>query len=174
VRCGKFGHDDPVTEHLERPLTESVWDYPRPPAVVGSTEHVVVELGGAVIADSRRTVRVLETSHPPVYYIPREDIAPGLFSPTPGTTYCEFKGTASYFDLVCPNGHVVRRAAWHYPAPTPEYAALTGMVAFYPGRVDRGTVDGQLVVPQEGDFYGGWVTDRVTGPFKGAPGTTGW
>jgi uncharacterized protein (DUF427 family) len=169
-----LGDDVPVTEHAEEIVTESVWDYPRPPAVVRSAEHVVVHLSGWVIADTRSALRVLETSHPPVYYLPRTDIAPGLLSHAEGTTYCEFKGTAAYFDLVCPNGRVVRRAAWHFPTPTPGFEALVGHVAFYPGRMDRCTVDGEVVRPQEGDFYGGWVTSHITGPFKGGPGTLGW
>lgn len=153
---------------------ESVWDYPRPPALVPSPDVVTVELAGQVVASSRRTLRVLETSHPPVYYIPRADIAPGFLREASGTTWCEFKGRASYFDLVCPNGRVVRSAAWHYPDPSPGYEALVGHLAFYPGRVDRCTVDGETVLAQEGDFYGGWVTSRVSGPFKGGAGTYGW
>jgi uncharacterized protein (DUF427 family) len=154
--------------------SESVWDYPRPPIVAPSHSHVVIELEGEVVADTRRSVRVLETSHPPVYYIPLEDIAPGFLLPVPGTTWCEFKGSASYFDVVAPSGRVVARAAWHYPQPTVGYEALVDHVAFYPGRMDRCTVDGEAVVAQPGDFYGGWITSKVTGPFKGAPGTRGW
>ena len=156
------------------PGQESVWDYPRPPSALVTPRHVLVEFGGQVVADTRRAIRVCETSHPPVYYIPRADVAPGFLTPAPGTTWCEFKGRAAYFDVVCPNGRVVRRAAWHYPAPRPGYEALTGHIAFYPGRVDRCLVDGEAVQAQEGDFYGGWITSRVTGPFKGAAGTYGW
>lgn len=154
--------------------TESVWDYPRPPLVVPSHEHVVVDLDGEVVVDTRRSLRVLETSHPPVYYVPVDDVAAGLLTPVPGTTWCEFKGTASYFDVAGASGRTLPRAAWHYPRPTSGYEALTGHVALYPGRMDRCTVDGEVVVAQPGDFYGGWITSHVTGPFKGAPGTSGW
>jgi uncharacterized protein (DUF427 family) len=154
--------------------TESVWDYPRPPIVVPSHERVTIELDGEIVADTERGLRVLETSHPPVYYLPREALVPGLLRPVRGTTWCEFKGTASYFDVTSPGGRVVPRAAWHFPQPTAGYEALVGHVAFYPGRMDRCAVDGETVVAQPGDFYGGWITGKVTGPFKGAPGTSGW
>jgi uncharacterized protein (DUF427 family) len=174
VKSPRLGDDVTVTEPAFRPATESVWSYPRPPVVLASAEHVLVEFGGSVIVDSRRTVRVLETSHPPGYYVPREDIAPGSLLAVPGTTCCEFKGQASYFDVVGRNGRVARRAAWHFPTPTPGFEALTGHVAFYPGRMDGCFVDGEAVQAQPGDFYGGWITSRVSGPFKGAPGTSGW
>ncbi len=170
----RLGDDGPVTEHLQAAPTESVWDYPRPPLVVGSAELVTIEFGGSMIVETRRAVRVLETSHPPAYYVPREDIAPGALAAAVGQTLCEFKGLASYFDVVGRNGKVARRAAWHFPSPTPGYEALAGHVSFYPGRMDRCTVDGELVRAQEGDFYGGWITQRVRGPFKGAAGTAGW
>lgn len=174
MKPGAVGHHDPVTEPATRPKTESVWSYPRPPAVVGSAELVQIDFGGSVIVESRRTVRVLETSHPPVYYVPREDVAPGTLVAVPGSTYCEFKGHAAYFDVVGRNGRIARRAAWHYPTPAPGYEGLTGLVAFYPARMDHCTVDGERVQPQAGDFYGGWITSRVSGPFKGAPGTAAW
>lgn len=169
-------HGDPglVEDDADRAHDESVWDYPRPPIVVPSPERVVVEVGSQIVADSRRTLRVLETSHPPVYYVPLDDVVPGVLRPVTGTTWCEYKGTASYFDVVCSDGRVIPRAAWHYPRPTAGYEALSGHVAFYPGLMDRCTVDGEVVVAQPGDFYGGWITSRVTGPFKGAPGTRGW
>ena len=163
-----------MSEDLDESTPESVWDYPRPPIVVPSGEHVVIELDGEVVVDTRRSLRVLETSHPPVHYVPADDIAPGLVRAVSGTTWCEFKGTASYFDVVGPSGRVEPRAAWHYPQPTAGYEALLDHVAFYPGRMDRCTVDGEEVVAQPGDFYGGWITSKVTGPFKGAAGTAGW
>ena len=163
-----------MKDDVDRASTESVWDYPRPPILVPSGERVVIELDGEIVADTRRSLRVLETSHPPVYYLPAEAIAPGLLRPTPGSSWCEFKGSASYFDLACPSGRVDPRAAWHYPQPTTGYEALVGHVAFYPGRMDRCTVDGETVLAQLGDFYGGWITSKVTGPFKGAQGTAGW
>jgi uncharacterized protein (DUF427 family) len=157
----------------EPPAAESVWDYPRPPAVRADGERVVVELGGVVVADTRGALRVLETSHPPVYYLPRADIRDGALVPVTGTSWCEFKGTATYLDVV--GGDVRRpRAAWEYPEPSAGYEALRDHVAFYPGRMDRCTVEGEVVRAQEGDFYGGWITARVTGPFKGGPGTRGW
>ena len=152
---------------------ESVWDYPRPPSVEPSVEHVVVTLGGITIVDTTRSFRVCETSHPPTYYLPIETFADGVLRPTAGTTWCEYKGEASYLDLVTPE-RTVPAGAWTYRTPNPAYRDLVDHVAIYPGRVDGCTVDGEAVVAQEGDFYGGWITSRVTGPFKGAPGTLGW
>ncbi|WP_240640939.1 DUF427 domain-containing protein [Nocardioides ferulae] len=163
-----------MNDEAERTGTESVWDYPRPPVVLPSSEHVVIELGGEIVVDTRRSLRVLETSHPPVYYVPRADVAAGLLRAVPGATWCEFKGAAAYFDVVAPDGRVLPRAAWHYPEPTAGFEALVAHVAFYPGRMDRCTVEDETVQAQEGDFYGGWITSWVTGPFKGAPGTRGW
>lgn len=163
-----------MSDDVDRAGTESVWDYPRPPSVVQSRERVVIELDGEIVADTRRSLRVLETSHPPVYYVPGEAIAPGVLRSVAGTTWCEFKGSASYFDVACRSGRVAPRAAWRYPQPSAGYEALGGHVAFYPGRMDRCTVDDETVVAQLGDFYGGWITSKVTGPFKGTPGTGGW
>ena len=163
-----------MSDDVDRAGTESVWDYPRPPIVVPSRERVVIELDGEIVVETQRSLRVLETSHPPGYYVPAEAIASGLLTPVSGTSWCEFKGHASYFDVICPSGRVVPRAAWHYPQPTAGYEVLVGHVAFYPGRMDRCTVDEETVVAQQGDFYGGWITSKVTGPFKGAPGTRGW
>jgi uncharacterized protein (DUF427 family) len=163
-----------VSEDIGREAAESVWDYPRPPVAVPSREHVVIEVDGEIVVDTRRSLRVLETSHPPVYYVPGSAIAAGALRPVSGTTWCEFKGSASYFDVVAPSGRVLPRAAWHYPEPSPGFEALLGHVAFYPGRMGRCTVDDEAVVAQEGDFYGGCITSKVTGPFKGAPGTAGW
>jgi uncharacterized protein (DUF427 family) len=155
------------------PGQESVWEYPRPPRVEASTETVEVVLGGVVVARSSETLRVLETSHPPTYYLPLAAYAEGSLRPVPGTTFCEFKGRASYFDVVTPD-RAAARAAWTYPDPTAGFEALLGHVAVMPALMDRCTVDGEVVRPQEGGFYGGWITDRVVGPFKGGPGTVGW
>ena len=155
------------------PGQESVWDYPRPPAVQPSTEHVVVELGGMVVVDTRRALRVLETSHPPGYYLPVTDVAPGALVAAAGTSVCEWKGVARYYDLVAGDARAPR-AAWGYDDPWPGYEALRGHVALYPDRVERCLVEGERVRAQGGGFYGGWVTDRVVGPFKGAAGTLGW
>ena len=156
------------------PGQESVWDYPRPPRVEPTSEHVVVVLGGAVVADSRRALRVLETSHPPAYYLPLEDVAPGALRPAAGESWCEYKGLAAYLDLVGGRGRVAARAAWTYPRPSPGYEDLQGTVSLYPALVDACTVDGEAVRAQEGGFYGGWITSRVVGPFKGGPGSRGW
>jgi uncharacterized protein (DUF427 family) len=118
-------------------------------------------------------VRVCETSHPPVYYVPREDIAPGVLEPGSGASFCEWKGAATYWDLVV-DGRRVPQAGWSYEDPTPGYEHLRGAVAFYPGKVDRALVDGEPARPQAGGFYGGWITADVAGPFKGEPGTLGW
>ncbi len=155
------------------PGQESVWDYPRPPRVEPSEELVEVRLGGRVIARSSRTLRVLETSHPPTYYLPADAFEPGVLRPVAGRTHCEFKGVAAYYDLVAGDA-VAERAAWTYPSPTPGFESVRGHVAVMPGAVDSCTVDGEVVRPQEGGFYGGWVTSRVVGPFKGGPGTWGW
>lgn len=155
------------------PGQESVWGYPRPPRVERSARHVVVELGGLVVVDTVRALRVLETSHPPSWYLPLDDVRPGVLVPVGGTTTCEFKGTAHYFDVVA-GPRREPRAAWRYPDPAPGYEALRDHVALYPGRMDRCAVDGIEVAPQEGGFYGGWVTPDVVGPFKGGPGSWGW
>jgi uncharacterized protein (DUF427 family) len=152
---------------------ESVWDYPRPPRVEASGETVVIELGGDVVARTTTSLRVLETSHPPTYYVPIEVFAEGTLRAVTGTTYCEFKGTAAYVDLVTPT-RTAGRAGWTYPHPSPGYEQLAGFVAVMPGLVDRCTVDGEEVTAQAGGFYGGWITSRVVGPFKGEPGTLGW
>jgi uncharacterized protein (DUF427 family) len=154
-------------------LTESVWDYPRPPRVEASTRRVRVVHGGVAVADTTRAVRVLETSHPPVYYIPPEDVRGELLRPSRRHTLCEFKGQAGYYDLEV-GGQTVHDAAWYYPDPSPGYEAIRDHVAFYPGRVDSCFVDEEQVRAQEGDFYGGWVTAEIVGPFKGGPGTAGW
>lgn len=158
------------------PGQESAWDYPRPPAVDAVDEHVVVRApDGSVVAESDRPVRVLETSHPPGYYLPRADVDTDLLRPQAAPrTVCEFKGAATYWDLHLPDGTVVADVGWSYEEPTPGFAAIAGHVTVYPERVGTCSVDGEQVVPQEGAFYGGWITSRVVGPFKGAPGTMFW
>ncbi len=155
------------------PGQESVWDYPRPPRVERSTRLVVVELGGVEVCRTTSALRVLETSHPPVWYLPVRDWAPGALQAAAGTSYCEFKGIAHYLDVVGGERRA-DRAAWTYPDPVEGFSELAKTAAVYPGRMDACTVDGEPVRPQEGGFYGGWVTDDVVGPFKGAPGTLGW
>jgi uncharacterized protein (DUF427 family) len=156
------------------PGQESVWDYPRPPRLEESKKHIKVIFNGVVIAETERAKRVLETSHPPVYYIPPEDVKlEQYFSPTPRTTFCEWKGAASYYTITVAN-KTVRDAAWYYHNPTHPYEALVDHVAFYPGKMDACLVNDERVQAQEGDFYGGWVTDNIVGPFKGGAGTGGW
>ncbi len=150
-----------------------MWDYPRPPRVEDSGRRVRVVVGGATVVDTRRSKRVLETSSPPVYYVPMSGVDMAYLRPATGTTFCEWKGTAAYFDVVV-GERASRRAAWAYPEPSPGYEALRGHVAFYPGRVDACYVDDERVRPQPGQYYGGWVTDEIVGPFKGEPGTEGW
>jgi uncharacterized protein (DUF427 family) len=153
--------------------TESVWDYPRPPRLEATERHVEVVCGGQIIAETRRALRILETSHPPVYYIPPEDVRMDLLIPSTRHTYCEYKGEASYWTIKA-GGQEVRDAAWSYPNPNPPYEALRNYLAFYAGRVEECRVDGERVQPQAGDFYGGWITADLVGPFKGGPGTAFW
>jgi uncharacterized protein (DUF427 family) len=135
--------------------------------------RIVVELGGRVLADTTRAVRVCETSHPPVYYVPRDDIAEGVLEPAPGGSWCEWKGAATYWDAVI-DGRRFPVVGWSYEDPSRGYEQMRGAVAFYADRVDRALVDGEAVRPQPGGFYGGWITAEVAGPFKGGPGTLGW
>jgi len=152
--------------------TESVWDYPRPPRVEPTAARIVIRLGGEIVADTTDAVRVLETSHPPVYYLPRSAFAEGALDPAAGSSFCEYKGAARYLS-VRGGAEVADRAAWYYPDPSDGYGELADRVAVYPARMDSCEVDGERVTPQEGDFYGGWITSQITGPFKGAAGTAG-
>ncbi len=157
--------------------TESVWDYPRPPRLEPTARRLRIVHRGVVIADATSAFRILETSHPPVYYLPPADIAMHLLKPsTRRGSFCEFKGIAQYWNLALTgeNTELVPDVAWSYAQPTGSYAALAGYLAFYASRVDECTVDGERVLAQPGDFYGGWITSDLTGPFKGAPGTLGW
>ena len=151
------------------PGQESVWDYPRPPALVASDRHVVVRRAGTLVADTRRAFRVLETSHPPTWYVHPDDVAEGVLSPSPtSSTWCEWKGPATYHDVLG-----LTAAAWSYDDPTPGFVDLAGYLAFSPSRLEC-SVDGERAVPQDGGFYAGWITQDVVGPFKGGPGTLGW
>jgi uncharacterized protein (DUF427 family) len=163
----------PSTTAEPGPGRESVWDYPRPPRLERSSENVRVELGGVVVARTDAALRVLETSHPPVYYLPADCFVGDSLSATTRATWCEFKGRAVYWDLSA-GGLTAAHAAWSYPRPAPGYEALVGHLAVYPSRVDGCWVGAQRVSAQEGDFYGGWITADIVGPFKGAPGTRGW
>jgi uncharacterized protein (DUF427 family) len=150
-----------------------VWDYPRPPRVEVAYRQVVVRLGGAVLVETGVALRVLETSHPPTWYLPRAAFRDGTLRPAEGTSSCEFKGLARYLDVIV-GDRVAERAAWYYPDPTAGFESLRDHVALYPAAMDLVTVDGVAVQPQEGGFYGGWITPDVVGPFKGGPGSRGW
>jgi uncharacterized protein (DUF427 family) len=152
---------------------ESVWDYPRPPRLERVDRRVAIVLGGALILETTDVVRVLETSHPPVYYLPIAAFAAGALSAGEGASFCEFKGAARYLD-VRGGGQLRPRAAWNYPHPSAGFTELADRVAVYPAAMDRCTVDGEVVEPQPGGFYGGWVTSDIAGPFKGIPGSMGW
>jgi uncharacterized protein (DUF427 family) len=154
------------------PGQESVWDYPRPPRIEPDERRVRVILEDVVVADTRRALKVLETSQPPAFYLPLEDIDRRRLAAAAGTTFCEWKGTAAYCDVVA-GERLAARAAWHYPEPTPPFLALIGHVAFYPARVDCFVGD-ERARAQGGDYYGGWITDEIVGPFKGGPGTEDW
>ncbi len=153
--------------------SERVADYPRPPAIERVDRHIRATLAGRVIAETRRPIRVLETFHPPVFYIPPQDVVAEFLVPSPHRSFCEYKGEARYYSLLVDG---VRRdnAAWYYPHPSAGYADLADHVAFYAWALDEATVDGEQVEPQPGHFYGGWITHEIEGPFKGEPGTLGW
>ena len=155
------------------PGQESVWDYPRPPRIESSTRHIRVIFNGVTIADSQRTFRVLETSHPPVYYIPLADVQQEYLVPTQRSTFCEWKGAASYYNLVV-GDRQASNAVWYYPQPTERFQSIQGCIALYPSQMDACYVDDEPVQAQAGDFYGGWITKDIVGPFKGGAGTWGW
>jgi uncharacterized protein (DUF427 family) len=152
---------------------ESAWEYPRPPRLERTSARLVVVLDGVTIADTTRAYRVLETSHPPNYYFPPDDVASGVLVRSGGGSFCEWKGRAHYF-AVRAGDRVEEDAAWAYATPSAAFAPLRDHVAFYAHRMDACFVDDELVVPQPGGFYGGWITSQVVGPFKGGPGSRGW
>jgi uncharacterized protein (DUF427 family) len=152
---------------------ESVWDYPRPPHIEQVSKQIRVIFNGMTVAETERAVRMLETSHPPVYYIPPDDVQQQFLSRSLHQSYCEFKGIATYYTLNVEE-KVSKNAAWSYHNPSADYDSIRDYLAFYPGRVDACYVDGERVQAQEGDFYGGWITSDIVGPFKGGPGTAGW
>ncbi len=152
------------------PGQESVWDYPRPPRLEASKKRIQVICNQILIADTQNSQRVLETSHPPVYYLPPEDLKMEYLVLSPHQSFCEWKGTAKYYNLVFPDRQIVN-CAWFYPHPTPAFSPIKDYIAFYPGLMDACYVDGEKVTPQPGGFYGGWITKDILGPFKGGPGT---
>ncbi len=155
------------------PGQESVWDYPRPPRLEAVDKHIQIIFNGVTIADTRRAKRVLETSHPPVYYLPPEDIRMVYLTAGTGGSWCEWKGQARYYTLTV-GERVAENVGWYYPNPTADFKELRGYVAFYAGPMDACLVNGERVRPQPGHFYGGWITHDIVGPFKGEPGTMGW
>lgn len=166
------GDERPAFAASPGPGQESVWDYPRPPRLVADTREVVIRLDGVEVARSSHALRILETASPPTFYLPLADCAPDVLVSTPGSSYCEWKGVARYWSLVVG----VRRldaVAWSYPDAVSPYEAIRTCFSVYPGRVPC-FVDGERVRPQEGGFYGGWVTDEIVGPWKGEAGTSGW
>ena len=155
------------------PGQESVWDYPRPPRLEKVEWRLRVSFAGETVAETRSAYRVLETSHPPAFYFPPDDVRREFLEPSPHHTYCEYKGTAQYWTLVIGERRS-EDAAWSYPQPTQAFMAVKDHLSFYASRVDGCWVDGERVRPQPGDFYGGWITASVVGPFKGGPGTSSW
>ncbi len=155
------------------PGQESVWEYPRPPRVEPAEKRIQVVFNGVTIADTRRAQRVLETSHPPVYYLPPADVQMAYLLPSAGSSWCEWKGRASYYDVVV-DDRKAERTAWTYHEPRERFESIRNHVAFYAGPMDACYVAGERVRPQPGGFYGGWITDDIVGPFKGEPGTRGW
>ncbi len=155
------------------PGQESVWDYPRPPIVEDTDKHIEVFFNDILIADSTDVKRVLETSSPPVYYIPQQDIEMKYFIPSDRRSLCEWKGTASYYDIKV-HDKTAHSAAWYYPRPTPRFESIKNYLAIYPQEMDACFIDGEIAQSQPGNFYGGWITSDIVGPFKGEPGTEGW
>lgn len=155
------------------PGQESVWDYPRPAIMEPTSKHLRVVFAGTTLAETRDAYRVLETSHPPTYYLSPSDVDTERLRASRRHSFCEWKGEASYFDLVGP-AKDAQAAAWCYAKPSASFAPMAGYISFYAHAVDACYVDGEMVQAQEGDFYGGWITRDVVGPFKGAPGTWGW
>lgn len=155
------------------PGQESVWDYPRPPRLETVSKRLRVVFDGDTVADTVSGFRVLETSHPPVYYISPADIAMTFLTKAPGSSWCEFKGHAEYWTLDV-RGRRAEKVAWSYPRPSQAFAAIAGYLAFYASKVDECWVGDEQVQAQAGDLYGGWITADIVGPFKGAPGTRGW
>lgn len=152
---------------------ESVWDYPRPPRLEKVNKEIKVVFNDETIALTTNAFRVLETSHPPVYYIPPGDIKMEFLISGIGHSFCEWKGNANYYDLKVKDKQA-NKAAWYYSAPTDEFLEIKNFVAFYAGKMESCYVEGEKVIPQPGGFYGGWITKDIVGPFKGEQGSFGW
>jgi len=162
----------PPFAHKPKENEESVWDYPRPPVLDQDSRLVTVKTGDTIIAKTSSAIRVLETASPPTFYIPPEDVAKEYLEKAPGSSFCEWKGKATYWNVIV-NGREIPKAAWSYNNPNSRFEPIDGFYSFYPGLVDC-FVDGEKVKPQPGGFYGGWVTSEIVGPMKGEPGTGGW
>lgn len=166
------GRDRPPFAIAPRAGEESVWDYPRPPRVAPDAREVVVRAGSVVIARTTRALRVLETASPPTFYLPPEDVRRELLEVADGTSWCEWKGAARYWDVVLPDRRLAR-VAWSYETPSSGFERLRGHLGFYPGPLEC-FVAGVPVTPQPGRFYAGWVTPEIVGPVKGEPGSESW
>ncbi len=167
------GRSRPAFAIAPRADQESVWDYPRPPALVADTRLVRISAGSQLIAETRRALRVLETASPPTFYLPPDDVRVDCLLAASGSSHCEWKGRAAYWSVRAKDEMLLERAAWSYPEPTAEFMAIAGWFSFYPAMLVC-EVDGERVLPQPGGFYGGWLTREIVGPVKGEPGTGGW
>lgn len=152
---------------------ESVWDYPRPPRLEDTDARIQIIFNDILIADTRKAKRVLETSHPPVYYLPPQDVEMQCLQSTTGRSFCEWKGTAAYYNLEV-NDKRVEKVGWYYPDPVSAFESFKNFIAFYAGPMDACYVNGEKVTPQPGGFYGGWITKNIVGPFKGERATMWW
>ena len=163
----------PVSPDSVAPGQESVWDYPRPPRAEPTSRHIRIAHGGMALAETSSSIRTLETSHPPTYYVPQIDIAVSMLAESDRTSFCEWKGDAVYWTVAIA-GSVFRDVGWSYPDPTRGFTMLRDHIAFYAAPFDQCLIDEVQVVPQPGGFYGGWITPDVVGPFKGVPGSSFW
>lgn len=168
-----FPRQRPESIVVPGPRQESVWDYPRPPRVEPVAQRVRVVFAGIVLAETTRALRVCETSSPPAYYLPPDDVKMRYLEASTRTTFCEWKGVASHWSIRV-GQRLAKNAAWSYPAPDPGYEAIRDHLAFFPRRMDACYVGEHRVTPQPGLYYGGWITPELVGPFKGAPGTEAW
>ena len=166
------GASRPDFAQVPEPGQISVWDFPRPPQLVLDSREVIVNWGNVEVARTKRAVLVLETSHPPTFYLPWTDVNQNLFTSAGGGSLCEWKGPAKYWSLVDGSRSLVK-GAWSYPSPLPGAELLKDCVALYATSLQC-TVGGHPVTPQPGGFYGGWITPDLVGPFKGIPGSSGW
>jgi uncharacterized protein (DUF427 family) len=166
------GGDRPAFAKAPNVGQESVWDYPRPPVIVADGREVSIHWGKLEVARTRRALRVLETAHPPSFYLPWADVAQDLLQPAQGSSFCEWKGPARYWSLVA-GGQTLANVAWSYPTPLAGAERIADCVAFYPANLEC-RVGGARVLAQPGGFYGGWITPELVGPFKGEPGSSSW